>query len=73
MEMAQEFEAVLNSDEELKTRFSSLTKSLQRYMLYYVLQVKSSEKRMERSIKILNNLREIPSGQEDFRRILGKE
>lgn len=73
MEMAEEFEAVLNSDEEAKKRFLALKKGVQRYMLYYTLQVKASEKRMDRAIFLLNNLKNIPQGQEDFRRILGKE
>lgn len=73
MEMAKEFEAVLVHDPESNERFLKLKKSLQRYMLYYVIQVKSSEKRLERTILLLNNLKNTPIGQENFRRILGKE
>jgi uncharacterized protein YdeI (YjbR/CyaY-like superfamily) len=73
MEMAEEFEEVLNSDREAKERFQALKKGIQRYMLYYTLQVKASEKRLDRAIFLLNNLKDIPPGQEDFRRILGKE
>lgn len=73
MEMAVEFEEVLKQDPEAKERFDQLKKSLQRYMLYYVLQVKSSEKRLERSIFLLRNLKSTPIGMEDFAKILGKE
>lgn len=73
MEMATEFEAVLQNDSEAEERFLKLKKGLQRYMLYYTLQVKSSDKRLERSIMMLNNLKRIPIGKEDFRRILGKD
>lgn len=72
IEMALEFEEVLKSDEEARARFLMLKKGLQRYMLYYTIQVKGSEKRLERAIFMLNNLKNIPAGQEDFRRILGK-
>lgn len=73
MEMSEEFAEILKQDPEAKARFEGLKKSLQRYMLYYVLQVKSSNKRLERSLMLLNNLKATPVGMEDFRRILGKD
>lgn len=73
MEMAEEFAEILKQDPEAKARFEGLKKSIQRYMLYYVLQVKSPNKRLERSLMLLNNLKATPIGMEDFRRILGKE
>ena len=73
MEMAAEFKAVLDNDVEAYERFLKLKKGLQRYLLYYTIQVKSSDKRLERAIMMLNNLKKIPEGKEDFRTILGKD
>lgn len=73
MEMAEEVSAILEYDEEAKNRFDSLNKGMQRYILYYVLQVKSSEKRLERATFLFNNLKLIPEGEETFRKILGKD
>ena len=42
-------------------------------MLCYVIQVKSPEARLKRSLMLLENLKNLPVGMEDFRRILGKE
>ncbi|MFA7274077.1 MAG: YdeI/OmpD-associated family protein [Crocinitomicaceae bacterium] len=73
MEMAVEFKAVLDNDSEAFERFLKLKKGMQRYLLYYTIQVKSSEKRLERALLMLNNLKKIPEGKEDFRTILGKD
>ncbi len=73
MEMAEEFAEILKQDPEANQRFMQLKKSVQRYMLYHVIQVKSSEARLKRSLLLLENLKKLPVGMEDFRRILGKE
>ena len=56
-EMPEEFEEVLHSDPEAKTQFHSLTEGNQRGLIYLVLQVKSSEKRIERALKIAAKLK----------------
>ena len=73
MEVAPEFLAVLEADPESKARFDQLNKGFQRYILYYVIQVKSSEKRLERAIMLLNNLKQCVPGQETFKQLLHKD
>jgi uncharacterized protein YdeI (YjbR/CyaY-like superfamily) len=73
IEMAAEFKAVLDNDSDAFERFLKLKKGIQRYLLCYTVQVKSSEKRLERALLMLNNLKKIPEGKEDFRTIQGKD
>ncbi len=73
IEVAPEFLAVLESDPEAKQRFDQLKKGFQRYMLYYTIQVKSSEKRVERALMLLNNLKRTTPGKEDFKDLLRKD
>lgn len=68
-----EFEEVLIQDDMAKQRFDALPMGTRRYMIYYVLQLKSSDKRIERSIFILENLKRAPQGKETMRHILGKD
>lgn len=56
-EMPEEFHEVLNSDPIASYIFHKLTQGNQRGLIYLVTQVKSSEKRIERSIKIVNRLK----------------
>ncbi|MFT7345383.1 MAG: hypothetical protein ACI9XP_001978 [Lentimonas sp.] len=69
----KELEEILAVDEELTHRFESLTLGMKRYILYYVLQIKSSDKQTERSLFLLNNLVKTVPSKETFRLILGKE
>ncbi len=73
VEVAPEFLAVLDSDEEAKIRFDKLTKGFQRYLLYYTIQVKSPEKRIERALLLLNNLKKIVPGKETMKELLRKD
>ena len=68
-----EFEEVLNQDSDGKKRFDSLTLGKRRATIYLVIQVKSSDKRIEKSIAILENLKRAPQGKETMRHILGKD
>lgn len=56
-EMPEELQEVLNTDFEADEVFQSLTKGNQRSLIYLVSQVKSSEKRIERALKIVENLK----------------
>ncbi len=73
IEVAPEFLAVLETDPEAKIRFDKLTKGFQRYLLYYTIQVKSSEKRVDRAIMLLNNLKRCEPGKETFKQLLSKD
>lgn len=73
IEVAPEFLAVLDADPEAKMRFDLLTKGFQRYLLYYTIQVKSTDKRMDRAIFLLNNLKRCEIGKETFKLLLRKD
>lgn len=73
IEVAPEFLAVVETDAEAKKRFDQLTKGFQRYILYYIVQVKSSEKRIERTLLLLNNLKRTSPGKETFKELLRKD
>lgn len=71
VEVAEEFQAVLDQDIEGHMRFESLKPALQRYMLNYVSAVKNTDKRLERAIMLIGNLKLLPPGKEEFRQMLG--
>ncbi|HLD53450.1 MAG TPA: YdeI/OmpD-associated family protein [Sediminibacterium sp.] len=56
-EMPEEFKEVLNTDQEADEIFHSLTKGNQRGLIYLVSQVKSSDKKIERAIKIVERIK----------------
>lgn len=72
-DVPQEWEAVLEQDPMAKERFLTLKKGLQRATIYLVLQVKSSQGRIDKSLGILENLKRSPIGQTTMRHILGKD
>ena len=72
-EVPIEFIEVLNQDSEGKQRFESLSMGKRRATIYLEIQIKSSEKRIEKSITILENLKRAPIGKETMRHILGKD
>lgn len=71
MEMTKELETVLNQDAEGLMRFEALRPGMQRYIIQYAGAVKSSEKRIERALRMIDNLKKIATGKEQFRQILG--
>ncbi|MBI1836835.1 MAG: YdeI/OmpD-associated family protein [Flavobacteriia bacterium] len=71
-DMPEELEELLQQDCEGKRRFELLKPSIQRYIIYYIIQVKSTEKRLTRAIQLINNLKLTHEGKEDFKTILGK-
>lgn len=68
-----EFTEVLKQDPEAQRRFNALTKGFQRYIIYAILQYKTSGKRIEKSIFLLENLKKSPEGSTTMRHILGKD
>lgn len=56
-EMPEELKEVLDTDEQANNVFHSLTKGNQRGLIYLVLQVKSSDKRIERALKIAEKIK----------------
>ncbi|MBD3617137.1 MAG: YdeI/OmpD-associated family protein [Gracilimonas sp.] len=71
MEMPEELEALLEQDDEGAHRFEMLTPGKQRYIIHYVSQVKSSQKKIDRAIMLINNLKALPEDEFDFRKLLG--
>ena len=73
MKMPEELNELLQQDTEGNKRFTSLPPGKQRYIIYYVSMVKSSQLRINRAIKLIQNLKKTKPGKESFREILGKE
>lgn len=73
MDVCEELQELLNQDDEGKARFNKLTPGMQRYIIYYVAQVKSPALRLNRAILLIGNLKQLTEGKETFRAMLGKE
>lgn len=73
MPIPEELTELLYQDPEGKERFDQLPMGKQRYIIYYINQVKSSNKRLERALMLITNLKRAPLGKEEFRFLLGKE
>lgn len=71
MEVPVELSTLLKQDPEGMERFKKLSAGKQRYIIFYVAQVKSSQLRIDRSIKLITNLKLTKPGKESFREILG--
>ncbi len=56
-EMPEELEEVIATDPGAKLAFDSLTPGAKRSFIYWVKQVKSTEKRIERALKIADAFR----------------
>jgi Bacteriocin-protection, YdeI or OmpD-Associated/Domain of unknown function (DUF1905) len=56
-EMPEELREVLNTDTKAEKLFHALTDGNQRGLIYLVAQVKSSDKRIERALKIVERLK----------------
>lgn len=73
MDVPIEFSEVLNQDPEANARFNDLTKGTQRAVIYLINQLKSSDKRIEKSVFLLENLKKAPKDSITMRHILGKD
>ncbi|WP_439880699.1 DUF1905 domain-containing protein [Pontibacter sp. MBLB2868] len=67
----EEFEELLRQDDEGARRFGLLTAGMQRYIINHVGVVKSTQLRVDRAITLIENLKQLPEGKEEFRAILG--
>jgi uncharacterized protein YdeI (YjbR/CyaY-like superfamily) len=72
LDMCEELETLLQQDTEGMDRFKALSPGMQRYIIFYVSQVKNPQLRLERSILLIGNLKQMPQGKETFKAILGK-
>jgi Bacteriocin-protection, YdeI or OmpD-Associated/Domain of unknown function (DUF1905) len=71
MDVPEELVAVFADDSEGFDRFEALSQGKKRYIINYVATVKSQEKRIERALLLIGNLKKLPRGKEDFRQMLG--
>lgn len=69
MEVPEELIEIFAQDPEAEKRFMNISGGKQRNIIYYVAGVKNSDKRIERALKLLNNLKACPEGKETGRRI----
>lgn len=72
MEVPEELEALLDQDREGSKAFEAITPGKQRYIIHYVSSVKSSQKRIDRAILLIENLKTMPE-KFDYRHLLGME
>ena len=72
MKMSAELKEVISQDKEAKKRYEGLVPGKQRYLIYYVQQVKSKDLRLERAVRVIANLKKLPRGKESFKGLLAK-
>ena len=70
MKMPEELKSLLGQDKEGHRRFHLLVPGKQRYIIYYVSMVKTSQLRIDRAIRLIENLKHTIEGKESFREIL---
>lgn len=66
VDMPAEFAEVLRQDEEGSRRFYNMAAGKQRYILSYINNIKSSQLRIERSVRIIENVKRLKEGKEKF-------
>ena len=71
MRMSEELEALLDQDVIGLEEFEKITPGQQRFIIHYVGTVKSSQKRIERAIMLIENLKTMPTGAFDHRHLMG--
>ena len=72
LDMCEELYTLLQQDEEGLFRFNKLSPGMQRYIIFYVSQVKNPQLRLDRSLLLIGNLKQMPEGKETFKAMLGK-
>jgi len=72
MTMSAELKELLHQDKEGKKRYEALVPGKQRYLIYYVQQVKSKDLRLERAVRVVENLKKLPRGKESFKGLLAR-
>lgn len=71
MKMPAELKELLDQDKEGNIRYHALVAGKQRYIIYYVQQVKSTQLRVERAILLIENLKKLPKGKESYKGLFG--
>lgn len=71
-DVPEEFEEVLRQDPTASARFHALPKGARRGIIYLIIQIKSSEKRIEKSLFFMENLKRAPK-KVTMRHLLGKD
>lgn len=71
MEVPEELEALLEQDREGAEAFDAITPGRQRFIINHVDGVKSSQKRIDRAIMLIENLKSMPEGPFSHRHLLG--
>ncbi|MCO5144454.1 MAG: YdeI/OmpD-associated family protein [Oligoflexia bacterium] len=69
--MPEELQTVLDLDTEASTRFENLSAGKKRTIIHYVGNVKNTDKRIERALFLMENLKILPEGKELIQKILG--
>ena len=69
MEVPEELIEIFAQDPEAEKQFMSISPGKQRNIIYYVSGVKNSDLRIERALKLINNLKACPEGKETARGI----
>ena len=72
-DVPEEFTAVLEQDDHAKNLFETMSMGKQRAIIYIVLQLKSSDKRIEKTLFLMENLKRAPAGKATMRHVLGKD
>jgi len=72
-QVPEEFTAVLEQDDMAKTLFEGLSMGKQRAIIYIVIQLKSSDKRIDKTLFLMENLKRAPAGKATMRHVLGKD
>jgi hypothetical protein len=70
-EIPEELEALLEQDREGELAFEQITSGQQRFIIGEVDKLKSVQKRVDRAIKLINNLKTMPEGPFNHRHLLG--
>ncbi|MES2618637.1 MAG: DUF1905 domain-containing protein [Bacteroidota bacterium] len=71
--MPEELDVLFQQDREGFDRFKGLAMGMQRYIMNHVSAVKNTQKRVDRAILLITNLKKTKKGKETFRAILGKD
>ncbi len=71
MKMPEELDALLEQDREGLAAFEKITDGQRRFIISYVDGVKSIQKRIDRAIMMIENLKTMPEGPFNHRHILG--
>ncbi|CAG5011892.1 hypothetical protein DYBT9275_05048 [Dyadobacter sp. CECT 9275] len=64
--MPVELQEVLDQDDEGNRRFHKMAAGKQRYIMTYISDIKSGQLRIERAVRIIENIKRLTEGKEKF-------